>query len=78
MAKLSHLSPQAGRRRVAELLERFDLVEAARKPLAIYSGGMKRRLDPNWHLWLSIAWCVVMIVGGYAWACSLYLRRSVR
>jgi ABC-2 type transport system ATP-binding protein len=30
---------------VAELLEQFDLVEAARKPLATYSGGMKRRLD---------------------------------
>jgi ABC-2 type transport system ATP-binding protein len=45
MARLRHLGPQAGRRRVAELLERFDLVEAARKPLATYSGGMKRRLD---------------------------------
>jgi ABC-2 type transport system ATP-binding protein len=30
---------------VAELLEQFDLVEAARKPLATYSGGMQRRLD---------------------------------
>jgi ABC-2 type transport system ATP-binding protein len=30
---------------VAELLEQFDLVEAARKPLATYSGGMRRRLD---------------------------------
>jgi ABC-2 type transport system ATP-binding protein len=45
MARLRHLGPQAGRRRVAELLERFDLVDAARKPLATYSGGMKRRLD---------------------------------
>ncbi len=31
--------------RVADVLEQFDLVEAARKPLATYSGGMKRRLD---------------------------------
>ena len=45
MADLRHLGREAGRRRVAELLERFDLVDAARKPLAIYSGGMKRRLD---------------------------------
>ena len=34
-----------GRRRVAELLERFDLVDAAKKPVATYSGGMRRRLD---------------------------------
>src|SRR5262245_42722030 len=45
MAKLRHLGPKAARRRVAELLERFDLVDAARKPLATYSGGMRRRLD---------------------------------
>ena len=37
--------PEAGRRRVAELLERFDLVDAAKKPAATYSGGMRRRLD---------------------------------
>ena len=30
---------------IAELLDRFDLVEAARKPAATYSGGMRRRLD---------------------------------
>jgi ABC-2 type transport system ATP-binding protein len=45
MADLRHLGARAGRRRVAELLERFDLLDAARKPLATYSGGMKRRLD---------------------------------
>lgn len=45
MAKLRHLGASVGRRRVAELLERFDLVDAARKPLHMYSGGMKRRLD---------------------------------
>jgi ABC-2 type transport system ATP-binding protein len=45
MAKLRHLGASTGRRRVAELLERFDLVDAARKPLGTYSGGMKRRLD---------------------------------
>jgi ABC-2 type transport system ATP-binding protein len=45
MARLRHLGASTGRRRVAELLERFDLVDAARKPLATYSGGMKRRLD---------------------------------
>jgi ABC-2 type transport system ATP-binding protein len=45
MADLRHLGKRDGRRRVAELLERFDLVDAARKPVATYSGGMKRRLD---------------------------------
>ena len=34
-----------GGARVAELLEQFDLVDAARKPAATYSGGMRRRLD---------------------------------
>ncbi|NJP33472.1 ATP-binding cassette domain-containing protein [Micromonospora thermarum] len=45
MADLRHLDRAAGRRRVAELLDRFDLVEAARKPVVTYSGGMRRRLD---------------------------------
>ncbi|WP_020501450.1 ATP-binding cassette domain-containing protein [Sciscionella marina] len=45
MADLHHLGRAAGRRRVAELLERFDLVEAASKPVSSYSGGMRRRLD---------------------------------
>ncbi|MGI8687790.1 MAG: ATP-binding cassette domain-containing protein [Thermomicrobiales bacterium] len=45
MADLRHLGKRAGRRRVAELLEQFDLVDAARKSLATYSGGMRRRLD---------------------------------
>jgi len=45
MADLHHLGRREGRRRAAELLDRFDLVEAATKPLATYSGGMRRRLD---------------------------------
>ena len=45
IADLRHLGKTEGRRRVAELLERFDLVEAAKKPVATYSGGMRRRLD---------------------------------
>ncbi|MEU9705436.1 ATP-binding cassette domain-containing protein [Streptomyces sp. NPDC047981] len=45
MADLNHLSKKEGRRVAAELLERFDLVEAAKKPASTYSGGMKRRLD---------------------------------
>jgi ABC-2 type transport system ATP-binding protein len=45
MADLRHLGRREGRRRAAELLERFDLADAARKPAATYSGGMKRRLD---------------------------------
>jgi ABC-2 type transport system ATP-binding protein len=45
MADLRHLGRREGRRRAAELLKRFDLVEAAKKPAATYSGGMRRRLD---------------------------------
>ncbi len=45
MADLRHLGKDAGRRRVAELLERFDLVDAAGKPVKTYSGGLRRRLD---------------------------------
>ncbi|MFE4532313.1 ATP-binding cassette domain-containing protein [Streptomyces anulatus] len=45
MADLHHLSKREGRRVAAELLERFDLVDAAKKPASTYSGGMKRRLD---------------------------------
>ncbi len=45
MADLRHLDRREGRQRAAELLERFDLVEAAKKTAATYSGGMRRRLD---------------------------------
>lgn len=45
MADLNHLGRPAGRRRAAELLEAFDLVDAARNPVSTYSGGMRRRLD---------------------------------
>ncbi|OLT38188.1 ABC transporter [Actinomadura sp. CNU-125] len=45
MADLHHLRRREGRRLAARLLERFDLVEAAKKPAATYSGGMARRLD---------------------------------
>jgi ABC-2 type transport system ATP-binding protein len=45
MADLHHLGRDEGRRRAAELLERFDLAEVARKPAATYSGGMRRKLD---------------------------------
>ncbi|MEV5976705.1 ATP-binding cassette domain-containing protein [Streptomyces sp. NPDC052114] len=45
MADLHHLSKREGRRVTAELLERFDLTDAAHKPASTYSGGMKRRLD---------------------------------
>jgi ABC-2 type transport system ATP-binding protein len=45
MADLQHLGKRAGRARADELLEQFDLLDAADKPAASYSGGMKRRLD---------------------------------
>jgi ABC-2 type transport system ATP-binding protein len=45
MADLKHLSRRDGKRKAAELLDRFDLADAARKPVSTYSGGMQRRLD---------------------------------
>jgi ABC-2 type transport system ATP-binding protein len=45
MADLHHLGRDEGQRRASDLLERFDLVDAAGKPAAAYSGGMRRRLD---------------------------------
>ncbi|MGW2251501.1 ATP-binding cassette domain-containing protein [Kitasatospora sp. NPDC001660] len=45
MADLNHLRRREGRRRAEELLRRFDLAEAARKPVSTFSGGMRRKLD---------------------------------
>lgn len=45
MANLRHLGRREGQQRAAELLDRFDLVDAAKKLPATYSGGMRRRLD---------------------------------
>jgi ABC-2 type transport system ATP-binding protein len=45
MADLHHLSRSEGRKRAAALLERFDLVDAAKTLPITYSGGMRRRLD---------------------------------
>jgi ABC-2 type transport system ATP-binding protein len=45
MADLNHLGRRAGRRRAAELLDRFDLGDAAGRRVSTYSGGMRRRLD---------------------------------
>jgi ABC-2 type transport system ATP-binding protein len=45
MADLNHLPRGERRQRAADLLARFDLVEAASRPAATYSGGMRRRLD---------------------------------
>ncbi|MEV6214605.1 ATP-binding cassette domain-containing protein [Nocardia sp. NPDC051833] len=45
MADLHRLRGPAGKRVIAGLLERFDLVESAGKPAASYSGGMRRKLD---------------------------------
>ena len=43
--RLYHLPGAVARRRANELLERFDLVEAAKRTVKTYSGGMRRRLD---------------------------------
>ena len=43
--RLFHLAHAEARARAAELLERFDLADAADRPARTYSGGMRRRLD---------------------------------
>ncbi|MFD5579336.1 ATP-binding cassette domain-containing protein [Streptomyces pseudogriseolus] len=45
IARLLDLPRKEARRRADELLERFSLTEAARRPAGTYSGGMRRRLD---------------------------------
>ncbi|MFG2845727.1 ATP-binding cassette domain-containing protein [Kitasatospora sp. NPDC048296] len=45
MADLLHVGRSRRRRTVQALLERFDLAAVARKPVATYSGGLRRRLD---------------------------------
>ncbi|WP_414780994.1 ATP-binding cassette domain-containing protein, partial [Escherichia coli] len=44
-ARLLGLSRADARRKSTELLEEFGLTEAASRPLAKFSGGMRRRLD---------------------------------
>ncbi len=43
--RLYHLRSAVARQRASELLERFDLVDAAGRTVKTYSGGMRRRLD---------------------------------
>src|SRR5690242_3537162 len=45
IGRLLELSRRDARRRADELLEHFDLTEAARRSVKTYSGGMRRRLD---------------------------------
>ena len=45
IARLYRLPRDEARRRASEVLERFELVEAADRRVATYSGGMRRRLD---------------------------------
>jgi ABC-2 type transport system ATP-binding protein len=45
VARYFHMSRVVGRARATELLERFDLVDAADRVAKTYSGGMRRRLD---------------------------------
>ncbi|MES2971006.1 MAG: ATP-binding cassette domain-containing protein [Patescibacteria group bacterium] len=45
IGRLYRLSPEDTRQRTSELLEQFDLVDSAKRPVKQYSGGMKRRID---------------------------------
>jgi ABC-2 type transport system ATP-binding protein len=45
VGRLYHLPRAAARDRAGELLARFELTEAAKRPVKTYSGGMRRRLD---------------------------------
>ncbi|MEY3317891.1 MAG: hypothetical protein RL540_263, partial [Actinomycetota bacterium] len=43
--RLYHLSSRGAKARADELLEKFSLTDAAKRPIKTYSGGMRRRLD---------------------------------
>ena len=45
IGRLYHLGGKRSRSRARELLDRFDLTDAADRPTKTYSGGMRRRLD---------------------------------
>jgi oleandomycin transport system ATP-binding protein len=45
IGRLLGIPRSVAKARASELLERFDLTEAARRPAKTYSGGMRRRLD---------------------------------
>ncbi|HEX5615986.1 MAG TPA: ATP-binding cassette domain-containing protein [Acidimicrobiia bacterium] len=45
VGRLTHLVKARARERAGELLDRFDLADAADRPVRTYSGGMRRRLD---------------------------------
>ncbi|MEU8028943.1 ATP-binding cassette domain-containing protein [Streptomyces sp. NPDC049099] len=45
IGSLLHLGRRAARGRASQLLDRFDLADAADRPVGTYSGGMRRRLD---------------------------------
>ena len=45
IGRLYHLGRQRSKERARELLERFELTDAADRPVKTYSGGMRRRLD---------------------------------
>jgi ABC-2 type transport system ATP-binding protein len=45
IGQLSRLTAKAARRRADDLLDRFDLTDAASRAVKTYSGGMRRRLD---------------------------------
>ncbi|MEU7900471.1 ATP-binding cassette domain-containing protein [Nonomuraea sp. NPDC049152] len=45
LGRLLNLSTRQAKARAAELLERFELTDAAARPIATFSGGMRRRLD---------------------------------
>jgi ABC-2 type transport system ATP-binding protein len=45
VARLFHMPKTEGKARAVDLLERFDLVDAADRVVKGYSGGMRRRLD---------------------------------
>jgi ABC-2 type transport system ATP-binding protein len=45
MADLRHIGKAEARQRIAQLIDRFELADEARKVAAAYSGGMRRRLD---------------------------------
>src|SRR5262249_13335350 len=53
IGRLYHLGKRTARERANDLLERFELADAANRPAKTYSGGMRRRLDLDGALFVS-------------------------
>jgi ABC-type taurine transport system ATPase subunit len=84
IGRLGGLPRRTAHARAVELLDQFELTDAADRPLEGYSGGMRRRLDlaaglvthPH-PVAASLIWSVALIAIAAPLATVLFRRRTV-